>query len=322
MVPVRRPRTLLLTLDAFNTIFHPRQPIPAIYTHVAQDLGVIPSTVTPEAVKPAFKTAFKHNSTEYPNYGRNTPGFGGPRAWWRNVIRECFAAVKGHGATVNDVPDRLVESLISVFEGDVGYKLYDDVKPFFSKLQAWKAAKRAGNVPKGAVGSFDRVTVGIISNSDDRVPKILRSLGLQVGSAWADDGELLPPVRGIMSAEKTGERENDIDFIVTSYEAGDEKPNKHIFDVAKKRAEEYLKEEGRDIEFHFPPAEYDHCVHVGDDYRDDCRGAKDAGWQSVLLLREDVDAPEPHNRQVIHSISDLNELFRYLSMENRDGKFI
>ncbi|EEP81283.1 predicted protein [Uncinocarpus reesii 1704] len=269
MAPLSRHRTLLLTLDAFNTIFHPRRPIPAIYAGVAQDLGVIPSDISHDVVKTAFKAAFKHNSAHYPNYGRDTPGFGGPKVWWGNVIRECFANVKGRDSTVNDIPDRLVETLIGVFEGDSGYKLYDDVIPFFKKLQAWKDAKRSGNTGK----DWDRIVIGVVSNADDRVPTILRSLGLHVGSAWANSGELLPTVDKAYGAM---EGENDIDFIVTSYEAGKEKPHKHIFDVARKRAEEHLRTCGADIDCPFP-AGNDLCVHVGDDYHDDYEGARNAG---------------------------------------------
>ncbi|TPX21985.1 hypothetical protein DIZ76_015950 [Coccidioides immitis] len=318
MLPVRHPRTLLLTLDAFNTIFHPRQPVPEIYTHVAQDLGVIPSTITADAVKPAFRTAFKRNSAQYPNYGRDTPGFGGPKAWWGKVIRECFAQVKGGSTTVDEIPDRLVETLFTVF-GEEAYKLYNDAEPFFRKLQLWKQAKRSRNVSQDLVREdcWDRIVVGVISNSDDRVPTILRSMGLRVGSAWADNGDLLPPADETHDAIK---QENDIDFIVTSYEAGKEKPNKHIFDVAQKRAGEYLNATSPAKRPLFPAPSY-YCIHVGDDYHDDYQGGQSAGWDSFLLLREDVEIPE-HAQKSARSISNLDQLFSLLRMEDHDGRLV
>lgn len=319
MVLVHRPRTLLLTLDAFNTIFHPRQPIPTIYTRVAQELDVIPPSISLDVVKPAFKTAFKRNIAKYPNYGRDTPGFGGPRAWWGTVIRECFAEVKGHG-TASDIPDRLVQALLSIFQSDLGYKLYNDVEPFFQKLQMWRNMKKSSTtmLKDGGNGSFDRIVLGVISNSDDRVPDILRSLGLRVGSAWADNGDRLPSVVNLDGATK---RDNDIDLIVTSYEAGKEKPHKHIFNVAQKRAEEHLTTTGFIIDPPFLAAPYDRCVHVGDDYRDDYQGAMNAGWDGFLLLREDVDVPESAHK-LSNSISNLDDLFPLLGMENHEGKLV
>src|SRR5262245_56174290 len=104
MLPARST-TLLLTLDAFNTIFRPRLPVATQYAQTARSLGFLPETVTPDTVQAAFRVAFKKESAERPNYGRHTPGFGGPREWWGNVIRGCFASLGGSGPAGRSVGD-------------------------------------------------------------------------------------------------------------------------------------------------------------------------------------------------------------------------
>src|SRR6266536_783735 len=84
-----KPRILVLTFDAFNTLFHPRLPVATQYVQTAHSLGLFPS-VTPQALQSAFRGALQHEMETHPNYGRNQPGFGGPREWWGNVIRRSF----------------------------------------------------------------------------------------------------------------------------------------------------------------------------------------------------------------------------------------
>ncbi|KAF3479929.1 uncharacterized protein GIQ15_06905 [Arthroderma uncinatum] len=320
----RSPTTLLLTLDAFNTIFHPRQHVAVQYTQVAKAAGFLSSSVSPETVQAAFKSAYKRESASRPNYGRNTPGFGGPREWWANVIRDCFSRVQGKAAEVNggsgvmtgqEVPDSLVAELLQRFEGKEGYAPFEDVEGFFSRLKAWKGElEEKGKVGCSGSNHIKRIVVGIISNSDDRISPILNSLGISVGSAWADTGELLP--RGPTSTSTGGKiKLNDIDFIVTSYEAGDEKPHPRIFDIAKTRAKEHLLATD-------PSYEEDDSwrrIHIGDDYDHDYQGATNSGWENFLLLRGGMDYLPGTNHQTIGSevktLRSLNDLYPHLGVK-------
>ena len=80
----------------------------------------------------------------------------------------------------------------------------------------------------------------------------------------------------------------DLDLVITSYEAGEEKPNKLIFDVAKRQARLLAR---FDAHTHgSTPAGLDEaddwtCIHIGDDYQKDYIGATAAGWQSYFLER-------------------------------------
>jgi FMN phosphatase YigB (HAD superfamily) len=330
LTPRKQPSTmsrriLLLTLDAFNTIFHPRLPIGVQYTQTAQSLGFLPPTTpSPDVVQSAFRAAYKHQSALRPNYGRQIAGFGGPRDWWGCVIRECFARVTrrdddgGRRRTVReeeeDVPEELVQRLLRRFEGREGYALYPDAGVFFKRLNRWKEnARRRSNSSSSANGiGLDWIVVGILSNSDDRVASILPSLGVRVGTAWADNGELISP-----TGTKVGNGLYDVDFIVTSYEAGSEKPEKGIFEVAEKRAKEHLlttefnrihssSDQERDIWSY---------VHVGDDYEQDYVGAIKAGWDCFLLPRDGIrHAPEESSLDNVKRIKTLEDLFPRLGL--------
>lgn len=303
MTPLRtaRPTTLLLTFDAFNTLFHPRTPVASQYTQTAQSLGFLSPTVTPEAVRAAFRIAFKRETAQRPNYGRNSPGFGGPKQWWGNVIRSCLEDVSGG----KKVPDAVVRRLLERFDGREAYTLYGDVEGFFDRVKKWKAARARQGV-EGRGGEINRIIVGIVSNSDDRIAPVLTSLGLTVGSAWSDNGQLLP--RRPLDTERGVENkdENDVDFIVTSYEAGEEKPHRHIFDTAKARAKEHLSAvAGEESNTNWK------YVHIGDDYEQDYIGAVDAGWDSFLLLRnglEHLPGTMNHDKLSNHNVKKLATL--------------
>ncbi|PWY90942.1 hypothetical protein BO70DRAFT_329065 [Aspergillus heteromorphus CBS 117.55] len=283
-------RTLLLTLDAFNTLFHPRTPIPEQYVAVAHAHG-LPRSITPSRLLPAFKSAFKAQSLRRPNYGRADVlrgAYGGPREWWADVIRGCFTRVLLQGRTSGGgwsggfvggrggiVSSALVESLLERFAGREGYALYSDVRPFFDALRARM---------RGGGGGFDRVVVGVVSNSDDRVAGVLGSLGVRVGPGRAGDDRLR--VGGLRGLFVIGilvmVLDYDIDLVITSYEAGEEKPSPVIFDVAEQQARRLVG----DLE-----GEWER-VHVGDDYEKDYRGALGAGWKGCFLQREGGDARE------------------------------
>lgn len=300
------PRSLLLTLDAFNTIFHPRVPVPEQYASTAHAFGLPPSIITPESLQPAFKAAYKAHSKEYPNYGRELAlrgQYGGPRQWWEEVIRGSFARVLqttgGSSKSRNaDLPDGLLQRLLDRFASQEGYNLYPDVGDFMARMRDVKT--RLALQQEQTFGPFERVVVGVLSNSDDRIPAILKSLGLSVGDVRADQGVSSMRLPGFEerttpSNEVAQAQIYDLDLVITSYDAGEEKPSRVIFDVAKRQA---LRMSGRtQDESNWV------CVHVGDDYAKDYQAAIDAGWGSYYITRE--EAPKDQDVEVVHSLTDL-----------------
>jgi FMN phosphatase YigB (HAD superfamily) len=294
-------RTLLLTLDAFGTLFHPRLPVPEQYAATAHQFGLSPTAITPNKLKTAFKDTFREQSHRYPNYGRADVlrgQYGGPRQWWEEVIRGSFTRVlaadnptplgepqqyEGQIHNNIDLPAGMMEALLDRFANLDGYALYDDVVPFFQRMRKLKAAGK---------WSYDRIIVGVISNSDDRVPAVLRSLGLEVGDVRADQDRSsmeLPGFEHRAGTDKAHEKsfvelsdQNlniDIDMVITSYEAGEEKPHRLMFDVAKRQAllvsRPWIT---RSTKFS--------AIHVGDDLQKDCRAARAAGWQTYFMPRD------------------------------------
>ncbi|EKV04215.1 HAD-like domain [Penicillium digitatum] len=311
-------RTLLLTLDAFGTLFHPRLPIPEQYAATAYEFGLSRTTVTPDKLQPAFKAAFRAQMQQYPNYGRTDVlrgQYGGPRQWWEEVIRGSFRRVLSTGDvekhsedSKDHIPDGMVEALLDRFAGPEGYALYDDVLPFFRRMRKLKSAHK---------WSFDRIIVGVISNSDDRVAAVLKSLGLTVGQMRADQDQSsmdLPGFEGRdMNKDAAGEHnrdptdrnlELDIDMVITSYEAGQEKPDRLIFDVTRRQAlkvaRPWLTSRTKFI-----------SVHVGDDLEKDYRAARDAGWESYWLPRDSLATEDFKAKQLqdLLKLADKLELF-------------
>ncbi|KAJ5372421.1 hypothetical protein N7517_004427 [Penicillium concentricum] len=311
-------RTLLLTFDAFGTLFHPRLPVPEQYAATAHQFGLSRTTVTPDKLETAFRDTFRAQAHRYPNYGRADVlrgQYGGPRQWWEEVIRGSFGRVLSaeNGEMRPEhpkehIPDGMVEALLDRFAGSEGYALYDDVLPFFRRLRKLKSAHK---------WSFDRIVVGVVSNSDDRVPAVLKSLGLTVGDMRADQDKSsmdLPGFEGrSITKDDAGEYDKDhedhnmdldIDMVITSYEAGQEKPHRLIFDVARRQslkvARPWLTSKTKF-----------RSVHVGDDFKKDYQGARDAGWESYLLPRDSIgiDSNEAKQLSDLLKLADKLDLF-------------
>ncbi|MCJ1228466.1 hypothetical protein MMC12_005127 [Toensbergia leucococca] len=181
------------------------------------------------------------------------------------------------GTAILLIDSRLVSELQIRFASSVGYKLYPDVLPFFRDL-------RQSRNDQTDTSRFSRCAIGIITNSDNRVPAILSSLGLQVG----------PTRYGIASGSARLDmlEDNDIQFIVMSYDVGFEKPDPRIF----KAAENLMLASD--------------FIHVGDDPVKDIFGASESGWKCILLDRDNHHHESKHLERVANLV-ELRE--RYLT---------
>lgn len=277
-----RHRCLLITFDAFATLFHPRRPIPELYASVANSYGLSETPIAPATLQTAFKTAYKAESKAYPNYGREMVlrgEYGGPKQWWSGVIKSTFANALDKPDL--QLPAGMVDRLIETFASQEGYCLYNDVQPFFDQLRKYKTQQ----------SGFDCVVTGVISNSDDRVSTVLRSLGLSVGRTRADEDRsstLLPGFEEAASkeSEDRGFYSDDLNMIITSYEAGQEKPNRLIYDVATRQVNRLLST-AKWTEYDLDNIEWTR-IHVGDDLAKDYQGATNAGWRGILLDRDNT----------------------------------
>jgi FMN phosphatase YigB (HAD superfamily) len=169
-----------------------------------------------------------------------------------------------------EVPQALVSDLLKRFSTGEGYALYSDVMPFFQMLRSTRH-----KVDIAHDWNWDRTIIGIITNSDSRVPGILESLGLKV-----------EPRRFGSTAQlrKEASLGGDISFVVLSYDVGYEKPDAHIFDAATEMLKEMLTDYGG------KPGELSvddfERLYVGDSLEKDYFGAARAGWHVVYLDRQ------------------------------------
>ena len=148
------------------------------------------------------------------------------------------------------LPEGLVTDLLQRFSSSEGYELFPDAK-----------ALKDLRIPPPDID----VSTGIITNSDDRVPDILTSLGVKVG-----------PHRYGLPTEGHHVQDNesyDVDFVILSYDVGHEKPDGQMFDAAKQVADAIVSRDQLDIEY----------VHVGDEWGKDYTAAKAAGWKAIYL---------------------------------------
>ena len=180
------------------------------------------------------------------------------------VIRNTFREFLNPG---KEVPQALVTELLERYSTSEGYNLFDDVQPFFDMLRN-ESKRKTGPAP----WIWDKTIVGIITNSDDRVPGVLESFGLKVGPRRVGTADQ-------RRAEAT--LSDDIGFVVLSYDVGFEKPNRQIFDAATEMLKETLAGTQEGL-----TAEDFEKLYVGDDLEKDYEGAKAAGWNSVFLGRD------------------------------------
>lgn len=114
--------------------------------------------------------------------------------------------------------------------------------------------------------------IGVVTNSDDRVPSILSSFGLDVS-----------PLRyGTLTQVQ---RDYDVDFHCMSYDVGVEKPDTRIFAAADAMLTHIVSPRGGKLDMHQWQK-----VYVGDEISKDVVGAKNANWNPVLLDAENKES--------------------------------
>ncbi|KAF2712524.1 haloacid dehalogenase, partial [Pleomassaria siparia CBS 279.74] len=259
-----RKKNLLLALDAFKTLYRPNSPIPTQYARIGMKYGVLGHRDEIASLRTSFKHAFEEQSSTNPNYGKAT-GLGAEN-WWANVIKSTFNPFLKSG---QKVPQAMVSELLTCYSTSEGYKMYHDVMPFFNMLRERKTQANLESPWK-----WDKTVVGIVTNSDDRVPGILESFGLRVGTRRVG-------VKTERSARAN--LDDDISFVVMSYDVGFEKPDRRIFQAAEAMLKETLAEDGEGVEEQAIGGF--EMLYVGDSFEKDYLGAKDSGWEAVMVDR-------------------------------------
>lgn len=139
--------------DAAGTIISPHPSVGSVYASAGAPHGL---TVTPAELEAAFRSSWM---------AWTKPEAGGPmsavadeattRAWWRGLVLDVLQRVGFEGSQ-----EAVFEACYAAFSSPLAWRIFDDVEPTLR-------------------GFRDRgVPLGVLSNWDPRLPRLLEALGL------------------------------------------------------------------------------------------------------------------------------------------------
>ncbi|GAA5966051.1 hypothetical protein JCM8115_004912 [Rhodotorula mucilaginosa] len=280
-------------LDAFGTLFSPREPVHVQYTKVARSFGLV---VDEAAVKSAFKQAFKHWTATHPLYGkRSTPPLD-PADWWRGVILDTFRNAGVAEQRLAPISDELSNSLVRRFWGSEGYELHAEVDSFLQRLHALPYPPRDNSVT-GSSSSQRFPPPVVVSNTDPAVLKILDSLGVT-------DSTFAPRAAGIRH-----------DQIFTTWLLEEDKKDVRFWEEVLRRLRSETGGEGLD------PGE---VLVVGDELVSDYETPRRAGFRTLLLRRTSPNGEharasyedEKDGPAAVETVQDLLQVLEFVQQEN------
>ncbi|GAB5354428.1 hypothetical protein AAMO2058_000118000 [Amorphochlora amoebiformis] len=190
--PVMPLRVLkAVTFDFTGTLAQVRGKTEDHYMRVLHDVISSEPTLGPkvwddieEAIKPnvfpAFVNAYRRHMRELPNFGYGNVS---SEQWWEKVIDQTFNEAGVSKEVLDIVLQRVGHDLYELFKTQSAWELYPEVPDLIRNL------------------SESGVTLGVVSNFDERLSIILESLGIS----------------------------SYFDFVVTSHDFGIEKPSPEIF---------------------------------------------------------------------------------------------
>ena len=138
--------------DAAGTLISVREPVGVTYARIANSHGI---SVSSDAVAHAFRTAWK--SLPPPQH-RGAPAPDDERAWWRELVRRCFATARGAELPPEKL-DPLFNELYSHYARHDAWTVFPDVVPAVSLLR-------------------EKHRLFVLSNFDKRLRRILEGHGL------------------------------------------------------------------------------------------------------------------------------------------------
>ncbi|KAI9729087.1 MAG: hypothetical protein M1828_000172 [Chrysothrix sp. TS-e1954] len=270
---------VLITFDAFGTLFEPKAPVTEQYADEAKKFG---HSISAHKIRHPFSQHMSRMRKRYPNYGRDTPGMS-YESWWHMLIERVLTPLLPSNTNLH--PD-LVGSLYTRFASAAGYRLMPGVQELLTTI---------GSGFSAAVWPPRRTMLGLLSDSDPRVRQILTSFGVGNTSSpraiYTTRGLMYPPrvtpnTRGGYTYEFPPA---DFAFESLSYETGMEKHKAGVFENVAKTAQERLSsmqaiwrltrnslELLHDIDSQFWK------IHIGNQFEDDVLPALKAGWDAVL----------------------------------------
>uniref|UniRef100_A0A182SZN4 Haloacid dehalogenase-like hydrolase domain-containing protein 3 n=1 Tax=Anopheles maculatus TaxID=74869 RepID=A0A182SZN4_9DIPT len=219
-------------------------------------------TLLEEHIGRSFGRCFRTMKQQYPNFGSGRKQTGQQeledeswRWWWRTLVERVIVDAAAC-SDCHNVPSPLLSIIAEQLIDDYTYD---------GKRVCWRQRPGVDEFLRKLRTPQPDQTLGIVSNFDPRLQIILRNNGI------APAGEV-------------------VDFVLTSYEAGVEKPDPAIFETALRKAN-LLQHYGPEIR----PQE---ALHIGNLCREDYNGARSAGWCALLVNVP----PNEKNRKLLATI--------------------
>ncbi|KAI9014508.1 HAD-like domain-containing protein [Phycomyces nitens] len=185
-------RIRLITFDAYNTLFKPRGGLSAQYAQEAARLGI---SVSKSTITQHFGNSYKKQLDRAPFYGQSLGMTS--QAWWEELVYNTFYEAGVDKKVLDSKFDRLFNALYTRFSTAGAYETFPDVVGTLKELRSR--------------GFY----MGIVSNSDERLTKVVENLKL----------------------------DHYFDFVLPSCVAGYEKPDSAFFDVALRMVDDGITPE-------------------------------------------------------------------------------
>ncbi|ODV62272.1 Dpi35p ASCRUDRAFT_20059, partial [Ascoidea rubescens DSM 1968] len=252
----------IISFDAFGTLYTPIKPSVTQYYEIAS-LPYYNYHKPLAQLNKDFGVYFKYLYKKYPNYGKYSNIFEHADYWWAYLIRKLFEPYVVSNKFLNHLLNDLTFNAYSTFD-DLKYisrKLKDiDLNNYNNEIGNMEKMKTKDN----------KIIFVVISNGDPRVKLILDSLKLSY-----------KPNQNHNSQSFFNEN-----FVFISYDIDLFKPDKKFFDYVLKS----LISKGLIINYDNNNIEnlqilLKSCWHIGDEYGKDVLGAKNAGWNAILVDR-------------------------------------
>ncbi|GAA5981113.1 hypothetical protein JCM10908_003990 [Rhodotorula pacifica] len=279
-------------LDAFGTLFSPREPVHVQYTKVAQTFGL---RVEEPDVKTAFRQAFKQWAARHPLYGKRSEPPLDPSTWWTSVILDTFRNAGVSEQQLGPVSAELSSTLVQRFWGSEGYELHHDVQSFLRRLHDLPQPQKT--LPTAPVRRHFPPPV-VVSNTDPAVVKILNSLQVT-------ESTFSPAEAGIRHDE-----------IFTTWLLEEDKKDVRFWEEVLRRL--------REIAFGEEELLPEEILVVGDELVSDYETPRRAGFRTLLLRRASPDGEharasyedEKDGPAEVDTVRDLLEVVDFVQREN------
>jgi putative hydrolase of the HAD superfamily len=138
--------------DAVGTLMRPYPSVGSVYSRAAAACGI---RCSPGILESEFRTAYRELMPRRFSGADFGTSESREQRWWKAAVARTFER-----AGCTPVPPKVTESAFSAFASGHAWRLYADVLPLFEKL------KGSG------------VRLGVVSNFDSRLRKVIADLGL------------------------------------------------------------------------------------------------------------------------------------------------